>query len=201
MSKAKNQPTNTTERRFYTGEFRATQEGRTVEGYAAVFSSPTDMGWYNEVIEPGAFDAADLNDVRALFNHDPDHLLARTSSKTLEVNVDEKGLFYSFEMPNTTLGNDVLEMIRRGDLSQSSFAFRVAEQNWLEREGRPDLRQITKIDMVADVSPVTYPAYADTSVAARSRKDQNEEPPTTEESTTDFKVAVDFINQQRARCV
>lgn len=118
---------------------------------------------------PGAFDGCNMSDVRALFNHDPNQILARTASGTMSVSVDAKGLKYRFEMPNTTLGNDLLEMIRRGDISQSSFAFTVKETSWVEEKYPiPDLRKIIKIEEVYDVSPVTYPAYEGTSVQARS---------------------------------
>jgi HK97 family phage prohead protease len=154
-------------------------DGRTVEGYAAVFNSTTQIGgdWgYKEVIEPGAFDEALLvSDCRALFNHDANHLLARQSAKTLNLSVDSMGLMYKFSSPGTTTGNDILIMMERGDLRESSFAFTVAEQEWLEgKDENGDwiyTRKIKKIDRLFDVSPVTYPAYADTSVAARSLMD------------------------------
>ena len=150
-------------------EFRAAADSRRVEGYAAVFESRTDMGWYQEEIARGAFDGADMSNVRALFNHNPDKLLASSASGTLSLDIDERGLKYAFDMPNTSTGNDLLEMMRRGDLTQSSFAFRVLEQTWTETEGKPDVRTITKIEGVYDVSPVTYPAYEDTDVALRSK--------------------------------
>lgn len=156
--------------RSISAELRAAKEGRTIEGYAAVYNQETDLGWFREVILPGAFDGADMSDVRALFNHNPDSILARTASGTMSLEVDERGLKYRFEAPNTTLGNDLLEMIRRGDISQSSFAFTVGNggDEWEESEGRNDLRKIKKFRAVYDVSPVTYPAYAQTSVQARS---------------------------------
>lgn len=150
------------------GEMRAKPESRTIEGYAALYNQETDLGWFREIIMPGAFDGADLSDVRALFNHDPNSVLARTASGTLRLEVDERGLKYEFEAPNTSTGNDLLEMIRRGDVSQSSFAFTVEKSDWEEEEGRNDLRKITRFATLYDVSPVTYPAYAQTSVQARS---------------------------------
>lgn len=183
-----NQPTNKRtkpserEQRTITIEFRAAEAGsdnRTVEGYAALFGSESERLWdFYEVIEPGAFDNADLSDVRALFNHDPNSLLARTASGTLSLSVDEKGLFYRFEMPDTTLGNDLLEMLRRGDINQSSFAFTIKEDSWEEQDDRTYLRHIRQIDKVYDVSPVTYPAYSQTTATARSFEQacQEEEP-------------------------
>ena len=159
---------NKREIRALNGEMRAESEGRTVEGYAALYNQETDLGFFREVILPGAFDGADMSDVRALFNHEPNHILARTASGTLRLSADERGLKYEFEAPNTTLGNDLLEMIRRGDISQSSFAFTVKNVQWEEERGKPDLRKIEKFDRLFDVSPVTYPAYPQTTAQARS---------------------------------
>lgn len=158
------------EKRTYKIEFRADEgEGRTVSGYAAVYRSTSNELWgFEEIIEPGAFADADLSDVRALFNHDPNQILARTSSGTMKLENDETGLRYEFEMPDTTLGRDLLTMIKRGDISQSSFAFTIKEDSWEEREDGLPLRHIRQIDKVYDVSPVTYPAYEQTSVTARS---------------------------------
>ena len=159
---------NSTERRTYRLEMRAATEGRTIEGYAALYNSTTDLGWFAERIEPGAFDAADMSDVVALFNHDPNFPLARTSSGTLYLELDDKGLKYKFEVPNTSYGNDLLESIKRGDISQSSFAFTIDKQSWVEEQGKNPLRVIERVGVLFDVSPVTYPAYKDTTVSARS---------------------------------
>lgn len=165
-------------------ESRAT-ESRTVYGYAAVFNQQTDMGWYIEEIAPGAFDEAiTRSDARALFNHKPDNLLARQSSGTLKLEIDEKGLKYEFEAPDTQLGNDVLELIKRGDLKESSFAFTVQDQEWreVEQDGKMVYyRTITKVKELYDVSPVTYPAYATTTVAKRSFEKFKGRPPVIEE--------------------
>ncbi|MEM9990628.1 MAG: HK97 family phage prohead protease, partial [Bacteroidota bacterium] len=122
------------ERRTYqTGEVRAAKEAdsRTIEGYAALFGSKSqNLGGFREIIQDGAFDEVLQDDVRALFNHKNDHVLARTKSGTLSLSVDSTGLRYSFEAPDTTLGNDLLEMIRRGDISQSSFGFTIDEDKW-----------------------------------------------------------------------
>lgn len=138
-----------------------------------MFNQPADMGWFIEMIEPGAFDEAlTRSDARALFNHNPDNLLARQSAGTLTLRIDDKGLYYEFEAPDTTLGNDLLKMIERGDLRESSFAFIVKRQRW-EEERQPDgtiveRRIIEEVEEVFDVAPVTYPAYTQTSVAKRS---------------------------------
>jgi len=169
------------ETRTYNAELRASEDGKTVTGYAAVFNSMSEEMWgFRERIDPKAFDNADMSDVRALFNHDPNMLLARSSSGTLALSVDEKGLRYSFELPDTTAGRDLREMLKRGDVSQSSFGFTIAEDAWEERKNDAGevvetTRIITKVHRLFDVSPVTYPAYPDATVAIRSRDKWQEE--------------------------
>jgi len=155
-------------------------ESRKIEGYAAVFNSDSeDLGGFIERIAKGAFsDAVKNSDVRALFNHDNNMILARTKSGTLKIYEDNKGLKYEFEAPNTTAGNDVLEMIKRGDISQSSFGFTVENDDWEQRDGKT-YRTITKVKRLYDVSPVTFPAYPDATVAVRKldsfQQDKEEE--------------------------
>ena len=156
------------EKRSINFELRAKPESRTIYGTATVFNSAYDMGWYEEEMDSEALSNADLNDVVALFNHDQNMVLARTSSGTLKLNVTGNAMEYEFEAPNTTLGNDLLEMVRRGDVYQSSFAFTVDKENWQENTGNKPKRIIRSIKKVYDVSPVTYPANPDTMVAKRS---------------------------------
>jgi HK97 family phage prohead protease len=180
----KDKPQPVVERRFTCGavEFReAAAEGgpRKVRGYAAMFNKRSEnMGWgsyeLHEVIERGAFDDVLKDDVRALFNHDANLILARSKGGkgTLEIGVDDTGLWYEFTPPDTQAGRDLAESLKRGDVDQSSFAFTVGKdgQKWEEtREGDSVkvLRTITKVARLYDVSPVTYPAYADTTVAMR----------------------------------
>jgi HK97 family phage prohead protease len=171
------------EQRTFSVEHRNESE-RSVVGMAAIYESETNLGWFRERIEKGAFDEAlAKSDVRALFNHDPNHLLARTSSGTLDLRLTDKGLEYSFDLPNTSSGNDLLELMKRGDITQSSFAFTVAEQSWEERQMENGeweyTRVIKRVEELFDVSPVTYPAYKDTTVALRSfeaRKKEIEKP-------------------------
>lgn len=160
-------------------EFReADGGGATISGYAAVFNKETVIGgsmWgFREQIAPHAFDdAITRDDVRALFNHDPNMLLGRSVNGTLRLSVDKKGLKYEVDLPDTTVARDVRELIKRGDVSGSSFAFHVDEDGseWDDSEmkkGKLPLRTITKAELF-DVSPVTYPAYPQTSVSARSK--------------------------------
>lgn len=168
------------EKRTFNTIYKRDEESRTITGLAAIYNSRADLGWFEEEIAPGAFDdAISVSDVRALFNHDPNLLLARQGSGTLKLSVTERGLEYEFDAPNTTVGNDLMVLMERGDVSQSSFAFTIAEggQEWRkeERDGKNiDVRRITKIDRLYDVSPVTYPAYEDTTAAKRSYQEMVE---------------------------
>jgi len=162
------------EQRAYDGELKAAVEGRTVEGYASVFNSMSeDLGGFREIILPGAFSEVLDNDVRALYNHDSNYLLARTASGTLELKEDEKGLYYRFEMPNTSYGNDMLELFKRGDLSQSSFGFTVEKDSWRMEDGQ-HVRYIERVGSLFDVSPVVYPAYSQASSGLRSAEPQGD---------------------------
>lgn len=149
-----------------------------ITGHAAVFNQLSEpLGfWYRfqEKIEPGAFANVLNNDVRALFNHDDNLILGRTTNGTLELSEDEIGLFVRIEPPDTQLGRDVLSSIRRKDITQMSFAFTVAEdgETWFEDEYHNVIRTIKKVERLYDVSPVTFPAYPQTDVSARSETDR-----------------------------
>lgn len=146
----------------------------TVSGYAALYHAETVIaGLFREQIAPGAFRSAvdGSDDVRALFNHDPNIVLGRTKSGTLTLSSDKKGLRYAIAMPDTQAAHDVRELIKRGDVSGSSFGFTVEDDDWDDSEvkrGKLPLRTIRKVSLF-DVSPVTYPAYPQTSVTARSK--------------------------------
>jgi HK97 family phage prohead protease len=150
------------------------EEKGKIEGIAAVVNSRTDLGWFEEEISPGAFDDVMGDDVRALFNHSPDMVLARTKSGTLTLGLNEKGdLTYSYETPDRSYARDLEDSIAAGDVDQSSFAFSIREESWIWADkrtdgGKKDLRIIKKMSRLYDVSPVTYPAYQDTTVAKRS---------------------------------
>lgn len=153
-------------------EFRAAdEEGNTIEGHAATFGEPYNLGeGIREQIAPGAFDGVLEDDVRALVNHNPDKLLGRTSSGTLEVGTDETGLTARVDLPDTSDGRDVRELVQRGDLDQMSFGFSVASDSWETLEDGTELRTIEEVGALWDVSPVTFPANPNTDVALRSRE-------------------------------
>lgn len=154
---------------------------RTIMGYAAKFDvwSEPIMGWFREKIALGAFDRCDMQDVIMCFNHRDDAILGRTTSGTLQLAVDAVGLRFSFEAPNTTLGNDMLELVRRGDISKCSFRFGVAEDAWVyadEQNGlEVDERTILKFSRVVDVSLVVFPAYPDTEASVRQLEERKAE--------------------------
>lgn len=141
-----------------------------IVGYGAVFNRETVIGnWWREQIAPTAFDQAiGRDDVRGLWNHDPNYVLGRTTAGTLSLSTDARGLKYVDDPPDTTWARDLITSIQRGDVSQSSFAFRVLSERWdepTEKGGLP-LRTILEVELF-DVSPVTYPAYEETTVTAR----------------------------------
>lgn len=145
--------------------------GRRLEGYAAVFNSPARIGGaFTESITPGAFRASLAvpgRDVLALCDHNPEKLLARTRSGTLRVGEDSRGLAFSLDVPDTTLGRDVLTMVERGDISACSFGFRVPPGGdaWPAR----DRRELRAVELL-ELSLVVSPAYDSTTVAARARQ-------------------------------
>jgi HK97 family phage prohead protease len=153
-------------------------DGRlTLTGYAVRYNTlSVDLGGFRETILPGAFDKV-LNrqrgkrDVVALFNHDANQLLGRTSSGTLELSSDEKGLRYSVVLPNTELGRTIAELTARGDLRGSSFAFTVEQkgQSWAPGEDGVPRRSIREVSGLFDVSVVTHPAYSSSSAAVARR--------------------------------
>lgn len=159
---------------------RQKDESPKIVGHAAVFNSPTEIGsktWgWLETIAPGAFtDSIDIDDIRGLFNHDPNYVLGRNVAGTLELSEDEKGLLYTIDPPDTQAARDLLESIDRGDITGSSFGFEVLEQVWNinSEDDEWDKRELTKIKLW-DVSPVTFPAYDDTDVAKRQYKEQRD---------------------------
>lgn len=169
-------------------------EGRTISGYAIVFGVesrvlPSWDGEFVEIIDRSAVSEELLaqSDVKALFNHVNSMLLARSVNGvgTLSLDIDDHGLRFEFEAPNTSLGNDVLELVKRGDLQGCSFAF-TAEESDIEysRDGDRRLRRVKKLSGLYDVSVVVDPAYTQTSVDARSFEplppSSEQKPPTAE---------------------
>ena len=159
--------------RSFNIELRDEPESRHIEGYGSVFNERSlDLGGFVEMIAPGAFDGViERSDVKCYLDHNPEKgILARSRNGkgSLSLVVDEKGLQYSFDAPKTNLGDEVVEGLKRGDYSQSSFAFTVDDEVWTKEADGTYLRTITKIGGLYDVSIVANPAYEGTSVALRS---------------------------------
>lgn len=157
-----------------TMEVRSENDKDKITGYGARFNELSEvLFFFREKIAPGAFkDALKTSDVRALINHNPNYVLGRSKSGTLNLVEDEMGLRYEIDPPETSFAKDLLVSIKRGDITQSSFAFTVSKDNesW-DESGDIPIRTIHKFDELFDVSPVTYPAYESTSVGARSMVD------------------------------
>lgn len=168
---------NTKERRFFVSpvqfEVRDGQpDENIIEGYAAVFNKPSeDFGGWTERIAPGAFDDVVNDDAVALFNHDMNQVLGR-NGVNVKISQDDTGLKYRIKLPDTTVAKDLRQLIKDGIISQSSFGFTVRSQEWKHEKDKPSVRTITKVRRLYDVSPVTYPAYPDTTVATRSFQDE-----------------------------
>lgn len=151
-------------------------ESREVEGYALVFDSESnDLGGFNEVIDRNALQGViEKSDVLCLLNHNEDKGVLARSNKgdgSLTLEVDDKGLKYRFDAPKTALGDELLEGLRRGDISTSSFAFTVDTDEWTKRNDGSYLRTIRSIKELYDVSPVYHAAYNTTSVNTRGLDD------------------------------
>lgn len=169
-------------------EFRAVTSGddngggeddgiRSITGHPAVFSSPADIcGWFEEIIEPGAFDDCDLTDVLLFTNHrDMKIPLARSrrnnGSSTMTLTVDDIGLKMDadLDVENNQESRALFSAIERGDMDGMSFRFSVREQTWDNLDTDYPTRHITKIAKVYEVSAVNEPAYADTDISARDK--------------------------------
>ncbi|WP_227397353.1 HK97 family phage prohead protease [Jeotgalibacillus aurantiacus] len=141
-----------------------------IEGYFALYNSETELwpGAFEE-IAPGAFDGAAANDVRALINHDTSKVLARTASNTLTIRVDEKGLWGQIRVnENDSEAVNLYHRVKRGDVNQCSFGFLVEEESSDYRDDGTMKWTLEKVDVI-EVSVVTFPAYANTAVAARQK--------------------------------
>lgn len=171
-------------------EFRATNDGkngeegeedkgiRSITGHPAVFNSPADIGgWFEEIIEPGAFDDCDMTDVLLFTNHrDMKIPLARSrrnnGSSTMKLTVDDIGLKMDadLDVENNQEARALFSAIERGDMDGMSFCFRMREQKWENLDTDYPTRRITKIAKVYEVSAVNEPAYADTDISARDKE-------------------------------
>lgn len=171
---------NKLEQRAYSFEVRAeeNEHGSIITGRPIVYNSRTDLGYFDEVIESGALDSADLTDVRFLVNHDTSKIpLARSrrnnANSTMKFSVDLMGLnldWVKLDTENNSEARALHSAVQRGDITGMSFMFSVDDEEWTELESEHPTRHIKKIGSVVEVSAVTFPAYESTEIQARSKE-------------------------------
>lgn len=165
--------------RAYNFEIRAEnneKNGDHITGRPIVYNSKTDLGWFDEIIEAGALDKANLKDVRFLVNHNTDMIpLARSrnnnenSTMQLEVDKDGMAIRVNLDTENNTEARNLYSAIKRGDITGMSFMFTIDREEWEELESDHPTRRIKSIGQVFEVSAVTFPAYESTEISARDK--------------------------------
>ena len=187
------------EQRQYNFEIRAeeTEKGNIITGRPIVYDSKTDLGLFDEIIERGALKNTDLTDVRFLVNHDISKIpLARSrrnnGNSTMHLTVDDDGLGIrvTLDTENNSEARALYSAVQRGDISGMSFMFGVDGEQWENLDTDHPTRRIQNISTVVEVSAVTFPAYSDTTINARSK-----------EALDSARLALDNAKQQRAAAV
>lgn len=187
------------ERRAYSFEVRAeeTEQGNIITGRPIVYSSRTNLGWFDEIIEPGALNNTDLTDVRFLVNHDTSKIpLARSrrnnGNSTMQLTVDNNGMAINvaLDTENNAEARALYSAVQRGDITGMSFMFGVNDEEWENLESDHPTRHIRDISSVVEVSAVTFPAYESTEINARSK-----------EALDNARSAVETARQQSATSV
>ena len=168
------------EQRIYNFEIRAEQnedEMGVITGRPIVYNSRTDLGYFDEVIELGALNGADLKDVRFLVNHNTSMIpLARSrnnnANSTMQMTVDDQGMGIrvNLDVKNNSEARNLYSAIERGDISGMSFMFKVDDEEWSELETDHPTRHVRKISDVLEVSACTFPAYDDTTLSTRNKE-------------------------------
>ena len=166
--------------RAYNFEIRAEnneKNGDHIVGRPIVYNSRTDLGWFDEIIEAGALDKANLKDVRFLVNHNTDMIpLARSrnnnENSTMQLEVDEGGMAIrvNLDTENNTEARNLYSAIKRGDITGMSFMFTIDDDEWEDLQSEHPTRHIRKIGTVFEVSAVTFPAYESTEISARDKE-------------------------------
>lgn len=173
---AKNKPL---EQRSYNFEVRAEEsdQGNIITGRPIVYNSRTDLGWFDEIIEPGALNNTDLTDVRFLVNHDTSKIpLARSrrnnGNSTMQLTTDNDGLVIrvTLDTENNSEARSLYSAVQRGDISGMSFMFGIRDEEWEDLDSDHPTRHIKDISTVVEVSAVTFPAYESTEINARSKE-------------------------------
>lgn len=168
------------EQRSYSFEVRAedTEKGHIITGRPIVYNSRTDLGWFDEIIEQGALDNADLTDVRFLVNHDRMMIpMARSrrnnGNSTMQLSVDMQGMnidWIKLDTENNSTSRALYSAVDRGDITGMSFMFSIDDEEWENLESDHPTRHIRKIGSVVEISAVTFPAYKSTEIYARSKE-------------------------------
>jgi len=162
------------ERRLFATELRAVPNDtnkRTIGGYAAVFNRLSVVIWgFREEIAPGAFADSLDSDIRALWNHDMAAVIGRTTNGSLRLEEDNIGLAFELDLPDTQIGRDAYTLVDGGYVSQMSFGFKLLPDGdeWRFGDGDQIIHRLKKVEL-REISPVTFPAYPDTTVDARTR--------------------------------
>lgn len=168
------------EQRSYMCEVRAeaTDKGNKISGRPIVYESKTDLGWFDEVIDRGALDGADLTDVRFLVNHDTRKIpLARSrrnnGNSTMQLSPDYEGMAIEalLDTENNSESRSLYSAVQRGDITGMSFMFSIDDYEWENLESDHPTRHIKKIGSVVEVSAATFPAYDATEINARSKEE------------------------------
>ena len=151
-----------------------TAQEMVIEGYAILFNTLSDdLGGFKEIISPDALNGVDISDVKCLINHDFNYVIGRTQAETLELGVDEKGLWFKCHLPNTSYARDIYENLKAGNVNQCSFFYTLPPKDdnaisWSNENGEY-VQTVNQIDQLIEVSVVTVPAYKETNVAVGQR--------------------------------
>ncbi len=187
------------EQRSYNFEVRAeeTDAGNIITGRPVVYNSRTDLGWFDEIIEPGALNNTDLTDIRFLVNHDTSKIpLARSrrnnGNSTMQLTTDNDGLGIrvTLDTENNSEARALYSAVQRGDISGMSFMFGIRDEEWEDLDSDHPTRHIKDISTIVEVSAVTFPAYGTTEINARSK-----------EALDNARSAVETARQQNVKSV
>ena len=156
------------ELRFLSTEIETKEEERTISGYAIVFNDKSkNLGNFQEIISPTALDNTDLSNTFLYRQHDENKVLASSKSGTLNLQITTRGLYFSATLPDTALGQDTYELIKRGDLSSMSFGFYVRKDSF-DMTQSPSVRTVLDIAALKEISVVNFPAYESSTVSKRA---------------------------------
>lgn len=191
---------NELEMRIFSSELTARAEGETgtIHGRPIVFNSRTDLGFFDEIIDPRALDQADLTDVRLCLNHDTSYVYARSrrnnprSTMRLQVGAEGMDIEADLAIGTSPRAQDYYSAVERGDMDKMSFMFSVKRDEWMDLESDHPLRRILEIGSVVEVSCVTFPAYEATSIEINERS---------KETLESARRAVETAREQRDKAV